>query len=83
VSLADGSPQVVLPPEVRSAPTGPAGRLTLENVPEEVGAAALEQAGGTEVVGGTQSPEGGWQVVVLVTTPDGVSRPVSVALPAP
>jgi hypothetical protein len=83
VSLAGGSPQVVQPPEVRSAPTGPAGRLTLENVPEEVGAAALEQAGGTEVVGGTQSPEGGWQVVVLVTTPDGVSRPVSVALPAP
>jgi hypothetical protein len=83
VSLVNGTPQVIAPPEVRSASAGPAHQLTLGAVPEEVGAAALELAGGTEVIGGVQAPDGGWQVVVLVTTPDGVSRPVSVSPPAP
>jgi hypothetical protein len=83
VSLAEGSPQVIVPPQIRPAPIGPARQLTLGAVPEEVAAAALEQTGGTDVVGGAQTPDGGWQVVVLATTPDGVSRPVSIALAAP
>ena len=83
VSLAAGSPQVVLPPQVSQAPAGPAHPLALVPVPDEVGAAALEQTGGSEVVGGMQGPDGGWQVVVLVTTPDGVSRPVSAGVPTP
>lgn len=82
VSLVDGTPQVIAPPEVRSASAGPAHQVTLGAVPEEVGAAALELAGGTEVIGGIEAPDGGWRVVVLVTTPDGVSRPVSVSPPA-
>jgi hypothetical protein len=83
VSLAEGSPQVIVPPQVRPAPIGPVRQLTLGTVPEEVAAVALEQTGGTDVVGGAQTPDGGWQVVVLATTPDGVSRPVSIVLAAP
>ncbi|HSJ84358.1 MAG TPA: hypothetical protein VLA91_11125 [Acidimicrobiia bacterium] len=81
VSLAEGSPQVILPPEVRPASTPPARQLSLATVPDQVGAIALDQAGATEVVGGSQTPDGGWQVVVLVRAPDGVSRPVSVSVP--
>jgi len=82
ISLAEGDPQVTLPPEVRPAVTAPARQLILDTVPDQVGAVALEHTGGSEVVGGTQTPDGGWQVVVLVTTPDGVSRPVSVSVAA-
>ena len=83
ITLVDGTPQVVAPPQVRSASAGPASEMTLGTVPEQVGAAALELAGGTDVIGGVQAPDGGWRVVVLVTTPDGVSRPVSISPPAP
>lgn len=82
ITLAEGNPQVISPPEVRPAATAPARQLSLDTVPDQVGAVALDQAAGTEVIGGTQQPDGGWQVVVLVTTPDGVSRPVSVSVPA-
>jgi hypothetical protein len=82
ITLDEGDPQVVLPPEIRPAATAPARQLILDTVPDQVGAMALEQTGGSEVVGGNQSADGGWQVVVLVTTPDGVTRPVSVSVPA-
>ena len=82
VSMAGDAPQVVMAPSVSPAQSGPAHELALVTVPEEVGAAALDQSGGSEVVGGLQTAEGGWQVVVLAATPDGVVRPVSVSIPA-
>ena len=82
VSVAGDLPQVVMAPRVSPAQPGPTHQLTLVTVPGEVGEAALQQSGGTEVVGGLQTPDGGWRVVVLAATPDGVSRPVSVPIPA-
>ncbi len=82
VSVAGDIPQVVMAPRVAPAQPGNPFQLALTPVPDEIGASALEQAGGSEVVGGTQSADGTWQVVVLAATPDGVSRPVSVSIPA-
>jgi hypothetical protein len=82
VSVVGDIPQVVMAPRVSPAQPGPTHQLTLVTVPGEVGEAALQQSGGTEVVGGLQTPDGGWRVVVLAATPDGVSRPVSVPIPA-
>ena len=82
VSMAGDAAQVVMAPRVAPAQPGPAHQLALVTVPEEVGAAALQQSGGSEVVGGMQTAEGDWLVVVLAATPDGVVRPVSVPIPA-
>ena len=82
VSVAGDAPQVVMAPRLSPAQPGPTHQLALVTVPGEVGAAALQQSGGSEVVGGLQTPDGGWQVVVLAATPDGVTRPVSVPIPA-
>lgn len=82
VSVAGDAAQVVMAPRVSPAQPGPAHQLALAQVPDEVGAAALQQSGGSDVVGGTQTPDGEWQVVVLALMPDGVSRPVSVPVPA-
>jgi len=82
VSMTGDAAQVVMAPRVSPAQPGPAHQLALVTVPEEVGAAALQQSGGSEVVGGMQTPDGGWEVVVLAATPDGVVRPVSVPIPA-
>ena len=82
VSVAGDGPQVVMAPHVSPAQPGPAHQLALVTVPEEIGAAALQQSGASEIVGGMQTPDGGWQVVVLAATPDGVSRPASVTVPA-
>jgi hypothetical protein len=82
VSVAGDAAQVVMAPRVSPAQPGSAHQLTLAPVPAEVGAAALQQSGGSEVVGGVQAPDGEWQVVVLAVMPDGVSRPVSVPVPA-
>ena len=82
VSVAGDLPQVVMAPRISPAQPGPTHQLTLVTVPGEVGETALQQSGGTEVVGGLQTPDGGWRVVVLAATPDGVSRPVSVPIPA-
>jgi hypothetical protein len=83
VSVAGDAPQVIMAPRVSPAQPGPTHQLTLVTVPEEIGDAALQQSGGSEVVGGLQTPDGGWRVVVVAATPDGVSRPVSVPISAP
>ncbi len=82
VSVAGDLPQVVMAPRVAPAQAGNPFQLALTPVPDEISASALQQIGGSEVVGGTQSADGTWQVVVLAATPDGVSRPVSVSIPA-
>lgn len=80
VSLAADMPQVLMPPMMKPVTVAAAPQLTLVAVPEEVAALALEQSGGSEVVGGTQTEGGGWRVVLLATGPDGVSRPVTVSV---
>jgi hypothetical protein len=80
VSVASDPPEVLMPPVISLAPVAAAHPLTLAQVPEDVGAMALEQSGGTEVVGGVQSATGAWQVVVLAPGEDGVTRPVTVPL---
>lgn len=81
ISMTEESPQVVLPPEARPASSGPAHQPTLIAVPDDVGATALEMTGGSEIIGGTPGERGGWRVVVLAPGLDGVSRPVTVAVP--
>jgi hypothetical protein len=81
IALAEEGPQVVMPPELRPVDIGPAHQLVLAPVPDDIGAAAIEQSGGSEVVGGAQSENGEWQVVLLAPGDDGVSRPVTVVVP--
>jgi hypothetical protein len=80
ISMAGEKPQVLMPPEISVAASGPPHELTLAEVPEEAASAALERSGGVEVVGGVQGPDGDWRVVVLVSGADGVTRPVTVPL---
>ena len=81
ISMSAEAPQVVLPPEVRPASSGPVHQPNLAVVPDDVGAAALELSGGSEIVGGMPGESGGWRVVLLAPGPDGVSRPVTVTVP--
>jgi hypothetical protein len=82
VSVAGDSAQVVMAPRVAPAMTGEAHKLPISEVPDEVGAMAIEQSGGTEVVGGVQAKDGSWQVIVMSPGPGGVARPVTVPMSA-
>jgi hypothetical protein len=82
VSVAGESAQVVSAPRIAGALIGEAHRLPIGEVPEEVAAAAMEESGGTEVVGGIQGGDGSWDVIVMAPGPGGVARPVTVAVPA-
>jgi hypothetical protein len=81
ISMAGEIPQVAAAPSVGPAAVGPSHELALGPVPDELGAAALEKSGGSEVVGGTEGHEGRWRVVVLAPGADGVTRPISVEVP--
>jgi hypothetical protein len=81
VSMATEAPQVMTAPRVAQVELGPSPQLSLETVPDDVAAAALELSGAAEVVGGTVGREGEWEVIVLATGRDGVTRPVSVVVP--
>jgi hypothetical protein len=82
VSVADAGARVVTAPTLAPASIGEAYPLAMGEVPDEVGTTALQQVGGTEVVGGTQGGDGTWQVIVMAPGAAGVARPVSVAVPA-
>jgi hypothetical protein len=82
VSVAGDSAQVMTAPRVAPAMTGEAHELSVSEVPDEIGAAAIEQSGGAEVVGGLQGDDGSWQVIVMSPGPGGVVRPVTVPIPA-
>jgi hypothetical protein len=82
VSVAGAAAQVVMAPRVAPAPAEEAYQIQLSAVPEEVGAAALQGSGGTEVVGGVQEGDGSWQVIVMAPGPGGVTRPITVPVPA-
>jgi hypothetical protein len=81
VSVANAAPQVTMAPVVAPASPGEAHQLQMSEVPEDVGATALQASGGTEVVGGVQEPDG-WRVIVIAPGADGVARPISVPVPA-
>jgi hypothetical protein len=82
VSVAGDAAQVLSAPRVAPAVIGQAHQLPIGEVPEEVATAAMQDSGGTEVVGGVQGGDGGWQVIVMAPGPGGVARPVTVSVPA-
>jgi hypothetical protein len=75
----DALPRVAAAPssEVISLPVR--SEMALVPVPEEISAALASSYQG--VVGGTERPDGGWDVVVMSTGPDGVTRPMTVSSP--
>jgi hypothetical protein len=81
VSVADQAAQVMMAPSIAPASPGPAHKVQMTEVPEDIGAAALQTSGGTEVVGGVQDGNG-WRVIVMAPGTDGVGRPVTVSVPA-
>lgn len=68
----DGVPRVGDVPRLAQIPPLTPARIDLKAVPEDI-AAGL---GDVEVVGGRPGPDGKWEVVVLETGADGVTRPV-------
>jgi hypothetical protein len=76
VGLADdGAPVVTDVPGMALAEVEPAPRLELAEVPDDVLAG---YAGKGEVIGGSQTGDGSWRLVVMEPGPDGVMRPVSI-----
>jgi hypothetical protein len=81
VRVTEAGPQVMMPPvlgEVSGAGQMP---LTMNPVPVEIEEAAVAASGASAVVGGIQSPGGGWMVVAIAPGPDGVPRPITVPVP--
>lgn len=75
----DGLPRIALPPRLSPAPATASAPLSLSPVPEPV-LTQVETSHGP-VVGGEAQPDGSWLVVAMVTGPDQVARPVTVAVP--
>ena len=68
----DGVPRISDAPRLAEIPPPSPAQIDLQKVPQEV-ASGL---GGLELVGGRPGPDGNWDVVVLQTGADGVTRPV-------
>ncbi len=68
----DGMPRIAGAPMVSTAAPPPPHSLELIAVPSHV---AAQFASHGEIVGGTTLPDGRWQVVVMVTGSDGITRP--------
>lgn len=68
----NGVPRVTDVPELRQMPATTPADLTLEVVPDDV----VAELGDVELVGGHLDADGNWEVVVLETGADGVTRPV-------
>lgn len=75
----DGLPRVSLPPKLLPVPAVTPAQNALSPVPDTVRAQA--EAAHGPVVGGEPQPDGSWLVVAMVTGPDQVTRPVTVAVP--
>ncbi len=81
VIVGDSGPRIALPPQISAVAAPSPEQLALADVPAEVGEAAKQLTGSTEIVGGAQRADGGWSVVVLATGADGVTRPVWIQIP--
>lgn len=76
IELTDeGAPRVSGAPVLREAAASERARLSLQDVPEDVTAGVDASRG--EVVGGSVTDDGSWDVVVMAPGPDGVTRPVT------
>lgn len=75
----DGIARVLMPPKVLGLPQPAPAQVAFAPVPEEI--KSLVEASHGPVVGGRALAEGSWLVVAMVTGPDGVTRPVTVAAP--
>lgn len=75
----DGQPRVSHPPQVVTITPPMQATANLAALPSDL-QAQLETTHG-QVVGGEQLPDGRWRAVVMVTGPDGVSRPQTVIAP--
>jgi hypothetical protein len=75
----DTQPRVAEAPRVEVVSLAVQPEASLGPVPEEVSTALA--ASHQRVVGGTERPDGGWDVVVMSTGPDGVTRPMTVVSP--
>ena len=81
VAIGDSGPRIALPPQIAAVAAPSPEKLALTEVPTEVGEAARQLTGSSEIVGGAQRADGGWSVVVLTTGADGVTRPVWIHVP--
>lgn len=72
----EGVPRVSAVPVVSEPAMTERAGLALVDVPKDVAARIGAEQG--EVVGGFQSGDGSWQVVVLAPGPDGVTRPMTI-----
>ena len=79
VSLGvDGEPMIVSAPVLLEVAPASAGSLELTEIPDDVRAAV---SGSGSPVGGILGADGRWQVLVMSTSSDGVTRPVMVEVP--
>ena len=81
VVIGDSGPRIALPPQISAVAAPSPEQLALDEVPAEVGEAVKQLTGSTEIIGGTQRADGGWNVVMLTTGADGVTRPVWIQIP--
>ncbi|HJS72086.1 MAG TPA: hypothetical protein VJ858_05090 [Acidimicrobiia bacterium] len=72
----EAQPRVTEAPSVEAVALPAPSDAALGPVPEEVSTALASTY--QRVVGGTERPDGGWDVVVMATGADGVIRPVTV-----
>ena len=75
----DALPRVAGAPSVEAVTLPAPSEAALAPVPEDVSTALA--ASYQRVVGGTERPDGVWEVVVMATGADGITRPVTVVGP--
>ncbi len=80
VEVGEEGAKVVMPPQIVDIRTAPQASPALVEVPTDVAAMAVEQTGGSEVIGGVAGADGRWQVVVMAPGPDGIVRPQTVVI---
>ena len=75
---ADGQPRVTTAPMVMEVPLASANHTDLSEVPADVADLVADEH---ELIGGTQSKEGGWRLIVMTVGVDGVKRPHLIEVP--
>ncbi|REK21261.1 MAG: hypothetical protein DWQ40_04310 [Actinobacteria bacterium] len=77
IGMADGTPRALSAPEILPLQLGAANAMPLGEVPQGVADSIEVSHAGSQIVGGRQLTDGSWSVVVLVSGPAGITRPVS------